>query len=280
MFEGNPIFELSAHAWIGGLAYAGIVVAGVIAILAVGARLFLRPPDWRPRVAQLTPRAWEWRDAGVVALVLLNLQLAMLVWNAFLTGHTPLFWLVLDTLTFHVAGLGMIVLFLRTRRVSWRAAFGLDARRAVDQAGAGILFYLVMLPILLFSSVAYQIFLAAVDYPSTLQPVAEMLTAPQSLAMRLYVLLLAVVIAPVAEELLFRGIGFPLLLKRFGLGPAVFVISLVFAAMHMHVPSLVPLFAISVGLSLAYVYSGSILVPIVAHAVFNGVNLGLLMMMD
>jgi len=74
-------------------------------------------------------------------------------------------------------------------------------------------------------------------------------------------------------------LGLPLLAFRVGMGPAVAVISLLFAGIHLHLASLVPLFLISVAFSLAYLYSESILVPVVMHGLFNGVNVGLMILL-
>jgi membrane protease YdiL (CAAX protease family) len=45
----------------------------------------------------------------------------------------------------------------------------------------------------------------------------------------------------------------------------------VFAASHMHLPSVAPLFVFALGLGLSYELTGSLLVPITMHALFNAV---------
>lgn len=78
----------------------------------------------------------------------------------------------------------------------------------------------------------------------------------------------AVVVAPVAEEFLFRGI----LLHRWGLkwGPrrAVVLTSLVFGLLH---DNLVGLSVFGLVMSLLYLSSRSLLVPMLAHALNNGI---------
>jgi membrane protease YdiL (CAAX protease family) len=41
----------------------------------------------------------------------------------------------------------------------------------------------------------------------------------------------------------------------------------------VHLPSLLPLFVLSMWLCLGYAYGGSIVVPVVMHMLFNAVNL-------
>ena len=95
-----------------------------------------------------------------------------------------------------------------------------------------------------------------------------MLSQPYGPWTRVAMAAVAVILAPVFEECVFRGIGLPLLARWLGMGPAILLTSLAFAAIHVHLPSLLPLLVIAVGFSLAYV---------TMHALFNAVNLGLLM---
>jgi membrane protease YdiL (CAAX protease family) len=81
----------------------------------------------------------------------------------------------------------------------------------------------------------------------------------------------AVLVAPVAEELFFRGIVQTLLLnvlrRRW---PAILVASFVFAMVHFPQPQAMPALAVlGVLLGLAYERTGSLLPAIAVHAVFN-----------
>ena len=53
----------------------------------------------------------------------------------------------------------------------------------------------------------------------------------------------------------------------------VLVSSLLFAAVHAHLPSFAPLFVLGTCFAIAYEWSGSILVPMTMHALFNGITL-------
>jgi uncharacterized protein len=105
--------------------------------------------------------------------------------------------------------------------------------------------------------------------------------SPQAEAMRfirdlprpqfILVLLAAAVAAPVSEELFFRGYVFRAYLQEKGPAVAFLGSAVIFAALHGQV---ILLFAIaSMGLVLAWLYqrSGTIVAPILAHAINNGV---------
>jgi membrane protease YdiL (CAAX protease family) len=80
----------------------------------------------------------------------------------------------------------------------------------------------------------------------------------------------AVIVAPVCEEILFRGYLYPAA-KRFA-GPWVAGIgtALIFAAAHGSLSPLLPLFVLGCLLVLAYEWTGSLWAPIAMHFCFNG----------
>jgi hypothetical protein len=80
---------------------------------------------------------------------------------------------------------------------------------------------------------------------------------------------LAVLIAPVTEELIFRVGLFRWLRTRSARGVSLFVPALVFAMIHGNLAVLVPLVALAVILALGYEHYGHPGVPILAHALFN-----------
>ena len=97
-------------------------------------------------------------------------------------------------------------------------------------------------------------------------------------APRLVMILTAVVVAPLIEEFLFRGYLYPVLRKYLGALAGILLNAGLFAAMHAHLPSLAPLFVLAVCLTLAYEATGTILVPMAMHALFNAFNVALLVL--
>ncbi len=89
-------------------------------------------------------------------------------------------------------------------------------------------------------------------------------------------LVMAGVVAPFAEELVFRGLLFPWLRARLGVPAAVLLSALVFAALH-GAAILIPALTV-VGAAFAVIYQrcGSLWPAILAHSVFNGIMIVLL----
>jgi membrane protease YdiL (CAAX protease family) len=105
------------------------------------------------------------------------------------------------------------------------------------------------------------------------QPIVSFLVEHQTLKDRLFVVLIAVVAAPLTEELIFRGCLYGILRQVGGRVTAIAVSSLLFALIHGHIPSLAGLVILAVGLSLLYEKTGSLWAPILLHAGFNGLSI-------
>lgn len=83
------------------------------------------------------------------------------------------------------------------------------------------------------------------------------------------VMTLAMFVAPVTEELLFRGYFYGVLKQYVGVTPALVATSLLFAAVHLNGAVFLPLFVLAACLTLAYEATGSLLTSMVMHALFN-----------
>lgn len=105
------------------------------------------------------------------------------------------------------------------------------------------------------------------------QEVVRFLQEAESPRDRLAVMVMAVVVAPVAEELIFRGYLYPVGKRYVGTFFSLGATSLLFAALHGHAASMPALFTLAACLSLAYEKTGTLLVPMVMHAVFNATSI-------
>jgi membrane protease YdiL (CAAX protease family) len=79
-------------------------------------------------------------------------------------------------------------------------------------------------------------------------------------------------VAPIVEELMYRGLGYTLL-APFGVAGAIIVIGIAFALAHGLIRAFPVLFLIGAGLAFLRWRTGSIYPAIILHASFNGVGL-------
>lgn len=282
---GGMALELPSGAWAVVAVYFVLIALGLAVDAVLVAVWAGWPQRWQRHAEQIPLRPWTRKEAAPLLALLLVFYVSggLLRPAARALSGEPLdettAWVVTQGLLLHLVGLGFVAYTLLRRRLSWAEAFGLERRGWPKYAALGVAFYLAAIPFLAFYSMLYQFFLRSLGFEILPQDVAVVFAKEPSFWMRLYFLSLAVVVAPVFEEVLFRGIGLPLLARKIGLMPAVFAVSAIFALVHFHMASLLPLFVIAVAFSLGYIYSGSLAVPIVMHAVFNTVNLALLMVL-
>lgn len=155
-------------------------------------------------------------------------------------------------------------------RFGARAGMGLNSRHAIYDAARAVVAFLAVWPVcmgLLWLS-------KQVLPPDRPHP---MLIAVKSASAfwQAMVILSAVVLAPLAEEIFFRGL-LQSMLRRYTRRPwiSVLIASAFFAAVHFPQAQNVPaLFALGIVLGYNYERSGRLYAPIIIHAVFNAVNI-------
>ncbi|NQT94786.1 MAG: CPBP family intramembrane metalloprotease [Lentisphaerae bacterium] len=269
-----------------GLFVLALIAAGVIVDIILLARLAARPPDWAERIRKLKSRPWSWRDATLVLLVLLSCYTGLLLLTSRGciggeggTDSSMLALMIAQTIALHGAGAAAVLLVLRFRQVSWRDAFGQRGSFLRD-VGRGLVYYAAAMPAVVLSALLYRQCLTYLGHEIEPQGVIGLLLDPgRSPWLKAYIAFFAVAVAPIVEEMLFRGVALSVTSKTVRPAIAVIAVSGLFAAIHFHTASLVPLFVIALAFSTAYIHSGSIVVPIVMHAAFNGVAVSIVLLL-
>jgi membrane protease YdiL (CAAX protease family) len=85
-----------------------------------------------------------------------------------------------------------------------------------------------------------------------------------------------VVVAPVVEELFFRGTVLPAIMDRLGPWPAILISSVWFAASHLQAIQFPGLLVVGLVLAYSRVKTSSLIPAIALHVAFNGVTFGVL----
>ena len=165
----------------------------------------------------------------------------------------------------------LIVGFLGFRGINPIAAFGLSWNGWF----CGIL---VVVPCALLLALPF-IFLALnlaylISGPETEpQAIVTFLLENHGLKERIAVASVAILAAPVTEELVFRGCIYGIARKYAGRLVAIFCTSALFALIHGHVPSLAGLFILAVALTLVYELTSSLWASVCMHAMFNAITI-------
>lgn len=128
---------------------------------------------------------------------------------------------------------------------------------------------LVALPLLALTGLVWGLFLEVAGLPTAPQDLLEIFTKTDSPVIFAGLLLVACVLAPVSEELLFRRGIYRYMRQRFGRAPSLLVSGILFGALHANWASFAQLAVLGTVFALAYEKTGDIRVPIVAHGLFN-----------
>ena len=177
-----------------------------------------------------------------------------------------------------------LIAWLQVRHPNWRAAVRFPARsNIVRELGAGVAAGAILYPVIAVGvgSVITIAFRAAFG---------NRIEAPRQLSSHLsgtgivLALILALVVAPIGEELFFRGILFRSIRDRYGFWPAAVGSAVAFGLGH-YVPSpwqdalLLQTLMVFTGVGLAYIYDrrGNLVADIASHATFNMIGLVLIL---
>ncbi len=188
--------------------------------------------------------------------------------------------MVAATLSFQGAGLLLIGCFLREQQTGWSEAFGFSNRwrRAVL---VGVVGALVFLPV--GWGLQQVSALVMTHWPHLgLEPKEQLpvhaLRISMSWAGRLSLGATAILLAPVAEEMMFRGILYPVIKQAGWPRLALWGTALLFAVVHLNLATFVPLLVLALMLTALYERTNNLLAPIIAHMLFNALNFATLLL--
>ena len=249
-------------------------------VAAEGLRGLVHPE----RMLWLKTRAWSPLDALGILAVLLGINLTLSLGYSVLQ---PLFhwrdwseqaWLVIQSIAFHWMGFLLMILWAQQRGFDLHAAFSLPRHRTRESLVKGLGFLTGAMPVVILSHVVFFIALVLAGIPIEAQDVTRVIAATDHWVAKGYFVLLGVVIAPIVEEMLFRGILLPALASVVHPVLAMVGTSLLFALFHANLLSFAVLFMLSMALSCAMIQTRNLGVSIVMHALFNAIPMTALVM--
>lgn len=89
---------------------------------------------------------------------------------------------------------------------------------------------------------------------------------------RSYVIIQALIIAPIGEECLFRGFLFNIIRDKWGTIAGAAISSLAFASVHFSLPQFIPLFILALLQCRLYMKTRTLVAPILVHFIFNAIS--------
>ena len=164
----------------------------------------------------------------------------------------------------------LIVTLLRLRGFDVSSLGGFYRIRFLRVLSTGAILLLFAYPLILWSDIITQRIFGG---GSSRQNIVEFFSGSPTLEQRIMIIVFAVAVAPVIEEFLFRFFLYNVIKRYFGRFIGVAFSALLFAAAHAHFPSFVPLLVLGSCFAIAYEWTGSILVAMTMHSLFNSLTL-------
>jgi hypothetical protein len=185
--------------------------------------------------------------------------------------ENPFITLLIAMFSFQAPAIVLIHFFLREHQTGWREGFGLHNRPALS-LGVGICAgILITYPVLWLNGMSFHLFEKLALHPQEQHTVEILRHTPGGMA-RIVSGIATIIIAPVGEELLFRGILYPTVKRHYGRQIALWGTAILFGAIHLNLSSFIPLVLLAAILVGLYEYTGNLLAPIAVHCVFNATN--------
>ena len=188
-------------------------------------------------------------------------------WARFLVG----------TASFHGAILLLVAVLMRAQGLTWAETFGLRQGGLWRVAWIGVVTAFLALPMAWALSWASAEMMRVFFVEPSPQQAVTSLQASRGMMEQCSMGFMAVVVVPMAEEILFRGLLYPIVKERTRPWLAVLSTSLVFGAIHGNLMTFVPLTVFAMVLVGLYEATGNLVAPVMAHSVFNLANLLLLL---
>jgi membrane protease YdiL (CAAX protease family) len=278
-----------------GVWYLTVFLLGLVALIALVG--FVGTGKWKPAL-QPTSDGHVTLVLGETFAVWMGLYLFLTIGATLIAAFLPESAASTGGLVLSIAAMGgslAVLAFPRLRGVSatdLRAAIGLNTGRGIlREVGAGVMCYVSAVPILVAGGIIYFILSLIAQAISGEQappshPAVEMLGGAGALEVVL-LFMLASVMAPIVEEIAFRGFlyghlrGFVMPRARLASAMVAAVVSsVIFAAIHPQGLLFVPaLGGLAVGFCLYREMRGSLIAPMVAHGINNAFTLALGLML-
>ncbi len=184
--------------------------------------------------------------------------------------------IVISTMSFHGATVVLVYFFLRYHGLSWSSAFGFNSPRQAFAVILVLVASFVTVPATMFLGKLSGLMLEWIQVKPEMQAPVKALRTASTAGSQVYLAIMAVAIAPVAEEMLFRGILYPVIKAAGYPRLALWGTSILFGASHLNLATFLPLTFLALALTWLYEKTDNLLAPILAHSLFNTANFFLL----
>ncbi|MBO6970801.1 MAG: CPBP family intramembrane metalloprotease [Prochlorococcus marinus CUG1431] len=133
----------------------------------------------------------------------------------------------------------------------------------------GIKGWLTITPFVLLISLIMN---SLIDNQNGSNPLLEIVLNTNNYLSFFLLFITTTLLAPLFEEIIFRGILLPTLSRDFGIISGIIVSAFIFALAHLSFGEMPPLFVLGLGLGITRIASGSLFSSVIMHSLWNGMT--------
>ena len=185
--------------------------------------------------------------------------------------------LLVNICTFHISALIILNYWLHSIGVTWEEAFGLRTGFNLKTLAAAAFAALCVIPISIAVIFVCEMLITHFGLEPQLQDPVLALAKSEHWHDIAIMGVMACILAPIVEELIFRGLIYQTIKQSGYKRSALWASSILFAAFHSNLMTFIPLTLLAILFALLYETSGTIVAPIAVHSLFNLFNFGMIL---
>ena len=129
--------------------------------------------------------------------------------------------------------------------------------------------YLMVIPFVLLVSFIMNLL---IENQNGSNPLLEIVLNNNNYFSFILLFLTTTFLAPLFEEVIFRGVLLPILSREFGIISGITISAFIFALAHLSISEMIPLFTLGIGLGMTRLISGRLSSSVVMHSLWNGMT--------
>ena len=138
-----------------------------------------------------------------------------------------------------------------------------------DSIIQGLKGFLMIIPFVLLVSLIMNLL---VDNQNGSNPLLEIVLNNNNYFSFILLFLTTTFLAPLFEEVIFRGVLLPILSREFGIILGITISAFIFALAHLSISEMIPLFTLGIGLGITRSISGRLSSSVIMHSLWNGMT--------
>jgi membrane protease YdiL (CAAX protease family) len=176
---------------------------------------------------------------------------------------------VLNTFLLDMLALSLIIYLIKVKYNQSLQELGLYLHNFFKSIFLGLVGYITILPTLVFILFVVLWVADILNYQPPPQPIFDFLFYEKREWFLFLSIILIVLIAPIIEEILFRGFIYTAIRNKFGRRMAYLLSTILFAGLHANLIGFLPISVLGILLAYLYEHTGSLIPSITVHVTHN-----------